>query len=67
MLWAVEGPPVIADAALFAIRTSRGRLDPAADRRLACSGSGAICSPEKYQRTRPETLWHLRRTAWTPD
>ncbi|MBO0862080.1 MAG: hypothetical protein J2P21_27020 [Chloracidobacterium sp.] len=67
MLWAIERLPVIADADLFAIRTSSGRLDPALDDRLACAGYGAIYCPGKYQRTRPETLWHICRTAWTSD
>src|SRR5207237_1149375 len=40
-LLTLERPPVIADAFLFAVRTSDRRLDPALDPRAASAGAGA--------------------------
>lgn len=66
-LLTLERLPVIADAFLFAVRTSDRRLDPALDHRAARAGAGAIGGAGKAQRTRGETLRHLRWAARPPD
>ena len=66
-LFAFERLLVIADTVLLAIRTPRGGFNLVVEHCLTRAGTGAICRPQKSQRARPETFWHLRGATRSPD